>query len=57
MKTYQVEFQRLTYITYTVKANNKAEAENKAWAEFEVDHPTQIDNESTKLFCITEEPE
>ena len=33
MKTYEVEFRRTTYITYTVEADTPEEAERKAWIE------------------------
>lgn len=35
MKTYEVEFQRTSYITVTVEANNEDEAEEVAWADLE----------------------
>ena len=54
MKTYQVELQRITYITYTVQADSEAAAENEAWAKFETDYPTQTDIESATLFHISE---
>jgi hypothetical protein len=33
MKTYEVEFRRTSYITYTVEAQDKDEAERKAWID------------------------
>jgi hypothetical protein len=35
MKTYGVELRRTSYITVTVEAENKDDAEEKAWAEIE----------------------
>lgn len=35
MKTFEVEFCRTSYITLTVEADSKEEAEKKAWAEIE----------------------
>ena len=32
-KTYEVELRRVSYITVTVEAENKDEAEELAWAE------------------------
>jgi hypothetical protein len=37
MKTYEVEFQRTSYITVTVQAGNEDEAEDVAWAQLEAD--------------------
>jgi hypothetical protein len=37
MKTYEVELQRTSYITITVEAKNKEEAEALAWAQLERD--------------------
>lgn len=37
MKTYEVELRRTSYITMTVEANSKDEAEEKAWREIEHD--------------------
>ena len=33
MKTYEVEISRTSYITLTIEAENKDEAEEKAWDE------------------------
>jgi hypothetical protein len=33
MKTYQVEFKRISYVTLTIKADNEEQAENMAWDE------------------------
>lgn len=33
MKTYEVELRRVSYITITVEAEDKDDAEDKAWAE------------------------
>lgn len=35
MKTYEVELRRTSYITVTVEADNKDQAEEKAWEELE----------------------
>jgi len=35
MKTYEVELRRTSYITLTVEADSKDEAETKAWQEIE----------------------
>lgn len=35
MKTYEVELRRTSYITFTVEADSKDEAETKAWREIE----------------------
>lgn len=35
MKTYEVELRRTSYITMTVEADNKDDAEEKAWKEVE----------------------
>ena len=35
MKTYEVELRRTSYITITVEADNKDQAEAKAWQEVE----------------------
>lgn len=35
MKTYEVELKRISYITMTVEAESKDEAETKAWQEIE----------------------
>jgi hypothetical protein len=35
MRTYEVELCRTSYITITVHAENKAQAEEKAWKELE----------------------
>ena len=35
MKTFEVELRRLSYVTITVEADNKDEAEIKAWEEIE----------------------
>ncbi len=37
MKTYEVELRRTSYITITVEADSKDEAEEKAWQEIEHD--------------------
>jgi hypothetical protein len=37
MKTYEVEYRRTSYITVTVEANSKEEADQKAWREIEHD--------------------
>ena len=37
MKTYEVEFQRTSYITVTAEANNEDEAEGVAWEQLEAD--------------------
>jgi hypothetical protein len=37
MKTYEVEYRRTSYITMTVEANSKEEADQKAWREIEHD--------------------
>lgn len=37
MKTYEVELQRTSYITLTVEANSKEEAEALAWKRIEQD--------------------
>ncbi len=37
MKTYEVEYRRTSYITITVEANSKEEADEKAWREVEHD--------------------
>jgi hypothetical protein len=33
MKTFEVEMSRVSYITFTVEAENKDDAEDKAWEE------------------------
>lgn len=35
MKTYEVELKRTSYITITIEANSKDEAEEKAWQKIE----------------------
>ena len=35
MKTFEVELRRTSYITITVEADNKDQAEAKAWQEIE----------------------
>jgi hypothetical protein len=35
MKTFEVELRRTSYITLTVEADSKKEAEAKAWVEIE----------------------
>ena len=35
MKVYHIELQRTAYITVVVSADNKEEAEEKAWQEIE----------------------
>ena len=35
MRTYEVELCRTSYIVITVNAENKAQAEDKAWKELE----------------------
>ena len=42
MKTYEVELRRVSYIVFTVEAENKDEAEEKAWAECD-DRPDSDD--------------
>jgi hypothetical protein len=37
MRSYEVEFQRTSYITVTVQAGNEDEAEEVAWAQLEAD--------------------
>lgn len=37
MRTYEVELRRTSYITITVEADSKDEAEEKAWQEIEHD--------------------
>jgi hypothetical protein len=37
MKTFEVEYRRTSYITITVEADSKEEADEKAWAEIEHD--------------------
>jgi Tfp pilus assembly major pilin PilA len=37
MKTYQVELKRTSYVTMTVEAANKEQAEELAWAELASD--------------------
>lgn len=37
MKTYEVEYRRTSYITMTVEASSKEEADQKAWREIEHD--------------------
>ena len=37
MKTYEVEFKSTTYRQFVVDAKNRAEAEEKAWEELELD--------------------
>jgi hypothetical protein len=37
MKTYEVELQRTSYVTLTVEADSKDEAEALAWAQIERD--------------------
>ena len=37
MKTFEVELRRTSYITLTVEADSKEEAEAKAWVEIEHD--------------------
>ena len=33
MKTYEVELRRVSYVVVSVEANDKSEAEEKAWAQ------------------------
>lgn len=35
MKTYEVEFQRTSYLTITVEADDEEKAEQQAWLEVE----------------------
>ncbi len=35
MRTFEVEYRRTSYITITVEADSKEEADEKAWAEIE----------------------
>lgn len=42
MKTYTVELERTSYITVTVEADSREEAERKAWLEIE-DRPDSDD--------------
>lgn len=35
MKTFEVEFERISYVTLAVEASSLEEAEAKAWAELE----------------------
>jgi hypothetical protein len=37
MKTFEVEYRRTSYITITVEADSKEEADEKAWVEIEHD--------------------
>jgi hypothetical protein len=37
MRVYEVEYRRTSYITVTVEANSKEEADQKAWREIEHD--------------------
>jgi hypothetical protein len=37
MRVYEVEYRRTSYITMTVEANSKEEADQKAWREIEHD--------------------
>ena len=45
MKTYQVELQRISYITITVEAENKDKAGDAAWLELETGDYDNIDAE------------
>ena len=38
MKTFEVELRRTSYITLTVEANDRDEAEAKAWQRVEADN-------------------
>lgn len=37
MKTYQVEFRRVSFVTVSIEAESEDDAEQKAWDEFEWD--------------------
>lgn len=38
MKKFEVELQYTSYVIYTVEANSKDEAEDKAWKELDKDY-------------------
>ena len=38
MKTYEVEFKRTSFVTYSVEADSEEEAQEKAWEELESDN-------------------
>lgn len=38
MKTYEVEFRRVSFITYKVEADNAEQAETLAWRALESDY-------------------
>ena len=39
MKTYEIELKRESYITLTIEADSREEAEDKAWNTLERDYP------------------
>lgn len=53
MKTYEVELRCTSYITLTVEADNKDDAEEKAWKEIETGH-TDIWDASWEIESIEE---
>lgn len=51
MKTYEIELRRVSYIVLTVEAEDKDDAEEKAWAECD----ERADKESTWDVASVEE--
>jgi hypothetical protein len=52
MKTYEVEFRRTSYVTYTVKAESVEEAERTAWIDIP-DH--EFNNADWELESVKEQ--
>jgi hypothetical protein len=45
MKTFEVELKRESYVTLTIDANNREEAEEKAWHQIEQNYPNINDSQ------------
>ncbi len=54
MKAYEVELRRTSYITITVEADSKDEAEEKAWQEIEHDR-ADINDANWEIESIEEQ--
>jgi len=54
MKTFEIELKRESYVTLTVEANSRDEAEEKAWRELERNYP-QINDSNWELSSIEEQ--
>jgi hypothetical protein len=57
MKTYQVEFRRVSFVTVSIKAESEDDAEQKAWDEFNMDEGyfEEVGKTDWTIETITEE--